>query len=236
MVILAGFVFGFLGSLHCIGMCGPLVLALPVGSRGMVQFTLGRLLYNVGRVVTYSVMGGIIGLIGAGLSLALLQQNVSILAGATIFLVFLVKRLYSRSLAPPAWFGMLVMKLQGRIASLLKESALRPLFFLGLLNGLLPCGFVYLAITTAAAVTADVTRGMMFMAGFGVGTMPAMVGFSFFPRLISPQLRSRISRVLPAFTVFIGVLLIVRGLNLGIPFISPKLSGSGASEMMQHHR
>jgi uncharacterized protein len=234
MEVLAGFAFGFLGSLHCIGMCGPIVLALPVGTQGMFRYTVGRLLYNFGRVVTYSVMGGLIGLIGAGLSLAVLQRNISILAGGTVLLVFLAQRLSRGTLHIPSAFGGLLPKIQGRIASLLKKDALPPLFFLGLLNGLLPCGFVYLAIT-AAAVTADVTRGMMFMAGFGFGTMPAMVGFSFFPRLISPGLRSRISRVLPAFTVFIGVLLIVRGLNLGIPFISPKLSSGSTPQMMHGH-
>jgi sulfite exporter TauE/SafE len=214
-------------------MCGPIVLALPVGTQGMFRYLLGRMLYNFGRVVTYSVMGGIIGLVGAGLSLAILQQNVSIIAGAAILITLFIRRISRTALPNPLPLGTLLLKVQAKIASLLKESSLPPLFFLGVLNGLLPCGFVYLAITTAA-VTADVSRGMMFMAGFGLGTMPAMVGFSFFPRLVSPPLRSKISRVLPVFTLLVGVLLIVRGLNLGIPFISPKLSGSDASEMMHH--
>ena len=233
MEVLAGFAFGFLGSLHCIGMCGPIVLALPMGDQGKFRYLLGRMLYNFGRVVTYSVMGGIIGLLGEGLSLAILQQNVSIVAGAAILITLFFRRIPLASLAPPFSFGNVLLKLQAKIASLLKESSLSPLFFLGVLNGLLPCGFVYVAITTAA-VTADVSRGMMFMAGFGFGTMPAMVGFSFFPRVASPQLRSKISRVLPAFTFLVGVLLILRGLNLGIPMISPRLSGSDASEMMHH--
>ena len=234
MELLAGFAFGFLGSLHCIGMCGPIVLALPVGTQGKFRYLLGSVLYSFGRAVTYSAMGGIIGLVGAGLSLAILQQNVSIIAGAAILITPLVRHIYRTPVPSLLPFGTVLMKLQVRIASLLKESSLPPLFFLGVLNGLLPCGFVYLAITTAA-VTADVMRGTMFMAGFGLGTMPAMVGFSFFPRLVSPQLRSKISRVLPAFTLLVGVLLIARGLNLGIPMISPRLSGSDSSEMMHHH-
>ncbi|MCX6135414.1 MAG: sulfite exporter TauE/SafE family protein [Ignavibacteriales bacterium] len=234
MELLAGFVFGFLGSLHCIGMCGPIVLALPLGTHGMLRYGLGRMLYNFGRVVTYSVMGGVIGLIGAGLSLAFLQRNVSIIAGTAILLAIIVQRVSRSSLPFPPFFGTVMLKLQGTIASLLKQDSLLPLFLLGMLNGLLPCGFVYLAITTAA-VTADVSRGMMFMAGFGLGTIPAMVGFSFFPRLVAPGLRSKISRVLPAFTLFVGVLLIVRGLNLGIPFISPKLSSGSTPQMMHDH-
>ncbi|MGA3244334.1 MAG: sulfite exporter TauE/SafE family protein [Bacteroidota bacterium] len=235
MEILAGFAFGFLGSLHCIGMCGPIVLALPVGNQGMWRYTLGRVLYNLGRVVTYSLMGGIIGLVGAGLSLAFLQQNISIIAGAAILLAFVLQRISHVALPSPLPSGSVLLKLQAKIASLLKESSLPPLFLLGMLNGLLPCGFVYLAITTAA-VTADVSRGMIFMAGFGLGTMPAMVGFSFSPQLVSPGLRSKISRVLPAFTLLIGVLLILRGLNLGIPMISPKLSSGSTPQMMHDHK
>ncbi len=234
MEVLTGFAFGFLGSLHCIGMCGPIVLALPVGTQRMFRYTVGRLLYNLGRVVTYSIMGGVLGLVGAGLSFAFLQQNVSIIAGATILLAMVVRRFSRVALPSPLSPAHLLLRLQGKIASLLRESALPPLFFLGVLNGVLPCGFVYLAITTAA-VTADVFQGMLFMTGFGIGTMPAMVGFSFFPRLVSRGLRAKISRILPAFTILVGVLLIVRGMNLGIPFISPRLSGSDASEMMHHH-
>jgi sulfite exporter TauE/SafE len=232
--ILAGFAFGFLGSVHCIGMCGPIVLALPVGTQGTSRYLLGRILYNCGRVVTYSAMGGVIGLLGAGLSLAILQQNVSIAAGALILVAFLVRRIPGVPLPSPLPFGKALVQLQARIASLLRESSLPALFLLGLLNGLLPCGFVYLAITTAA-VTADVSRGMMFMGGFGFGTVPAMVGFSFFPRLVSVQLRSKVSRVLPAFTLLIGILLILRGLNLGIPFISPRLSSGSTPQMMHDH-
>lgn len=234
MELLAGFAFGFLGSLHCIGMCGPIVLALPLGTHGMLRYALGRMLYNFGRVVTYSVMGGAIGLIGAGLSLAFLQRNVSIMAGTAILLAIIVQRVSRSSLPFPSFFGTVMVKLQGTIGSLLKQDALLPLFLLGMLNGLLPCGFVYLAITTAA-VTADVSRGMIFMAGFGLGTIPAMVGFSIFPRLVSSGLRAKIARVLPAFTLFVGVLLIVRGLNLGIPFISPRLSSASTPQMMHDH-
>lgn len=234
MEILAGFVFGFVGSLHCIGMCGPIVLALPLGVQTLPRFISGRILYNIGRVVTYSVMGGVIGLIGAGISLSLLQQNLSILAGASILILFLVKHWSKLSLPSPASFGLVLSKIQRAIASLLKTSSPTPLFLLGLLNGLLPCGFVYLAVT-AAAVTADALRGVLFMAGFGLGTVPAMAGLSFFPRLFPTEVRTRISRVLPVFTVLVGVLLIVRGLNLGIPFISPKLGGSNPSGMMHNH-
>jgi uncharacterized protein len=231
--ILPGIVFGFVGSLHCIGMCGPIVLAIPVTRGRWTTFIAGRLLYNLGRVVTYTVMGAAVGLLGAGVLLPVFQQNLSILAGIIIILSAAAKRYFSLSVPVPSPVSALLQRLQSRIAGLLREQSTGALFLLGILNGLLPCGFVYVAMT-AAAVSAHALSGMLFMAGFGLGTIPAMLGFSFSPRVLSPNVRTMIGKILPLFTVFVGVFLIVRGLNLGIPFISPKL-GSSTPQMMEHH-
>lgn len=234
MEVIAGFVFGFVGSPHCIGMCGPIVLALPLGTRGFPAFFFGRFFYNLGRVVTYTLMGAAMGLVGAGLLLPLLQQNISIAAGALILIFAFLKHVARVSVPVPSLFGSLLQKIQTALSSLLRQQSGPALFALGLVNGLLPCGFVYVAIASAA-VTADVIRGMMFMAGFGLGTVPALVGFSFFPKLASASLRAKIARILPAFTILVGVLLIIRGLDLGIPFISPKLSGSATTVTSHGH-
>ena len=231
---LAGFVFGFVGSLHCIGMCGPIVLALPVGNNRWPMFALGRFLYNLGRVVTYTVMGGAVGWLGAGILLPIFQQNLSIIAGIIIILSVVVRRLIRLSFSVPFFISGTLQKLQGKIATLLKEQSVAALFLLGVLNGLLPCGFVYVAMT-AAAVSAHVLSGMLFMAGFGFGTIPAMVGCSISPRIFSSNFRARMVKILPAFTLLIGVLLIVRGLNLGIPFVSPRLGADPSNQMLQHH-
>jgi sulfite exporter TauE/SafE len=87
---------------------------------------------------------------------------------------------------------------------------------------------------TAAAVSAHVLSGMLFMTGFGFGTIPAMVGFSISPRILSADFRTRIVRILPAFTLLVGFLLVLRGLNLGIPFVSPRLGADPSNQMMQH--
>ena len=234
MEVLAGIAFGFVGSLHCIGMCGPIVLALPVGNKGWSTFAFGRFLYNLGRVVTYTLMGAAVGLLGAGILLPIFQQNLSIIAGIFIILSVVVRRLMTLSLPIPSVISGTLQRLQAKIAALLKKQSVAALFLLGILNGLLPCGFVYVAMT-AAAVSAHVLSGMFFMAGFGFGTIPAMVGFSVSPRILSAKVRARLGTILPAFTLLIGVLLIVRGLNLGIPYISPRLGAEPSNQTMQHH-
>ena len=234
MEILAGFAFGFVGSLHCIGMCGPIVLALPVGDHRWSTFAIGRFLYNLGRVVTYALMGGAVGLLGAGILLPMFQQNLSIIAGIIIILSVVVRRLIRLSLPVPPLISGTLQKLQAKIATLLKEQSVAALFLLGVLNGLLPCGFVYVAMT-AAAVSAHVLSGMLFMAGFGFGTIPAMVGFSLSPRILSASFRARLVRILPVFTLLVGTLLVLRGLNLGIPFVSPRLGAEPSDQMVRHH-
>lgn len=234
MEILAGFVFGFAGSLHCIGMCGPIVLAMPVGEKGWLGFILTRVTYHLGRVVTYMFMGLFVGMLGGRLFLPLLQQDFSVIAGGIIVLGAILPRLTKFSLSSLPLFGKATQHLQRLIGDLLREGSVPSLFALGMANGLLPCGFVYVAMT-AAAVTANPVSGLFFMAGFGLGTVPAMVGFSLFPRFASVRVRTRVSAILPAFTVLVGVLLIVRGLNLGIPFISPKLSSGPGQQMMRPH-
>jgi uncharacterized protein len=234
MEVLAGFAFGFVGSLHCIGMCGPIVLALPVGNHRWSMFAFGRFLYNLGRMVTYTLMGGAMGLLGAGILLPVFQQDLSIIAGIFIILTVVVKRLTRLSMPVPVFISGTLQRLQAKIASLLREQSVAALFLLGALNGILPCGFVYVAIT-AAAVSANVWTGMLFMAGFGFGTVPAMVALSISPRILSADFRAKIVKILPAFTIFIGILLVLRGLNLGIPFVSPKLGANPSNQMMQHH-
>jgi uncharacterized protein len=231
---LAGFGFGFIGSLHCIGMCGPIVLALPIGNHRWATFALGRFLYNLGRVVTYTIMGGIVGLLGAGILLPLFQQDLSIIAGIFIILSVVLRRLIKLSWPVPSFLSGTLQRLQAKIAALLQKQSVAALFLLGVLNGLLPCGFVYVAMT-AAAVSAHVLSGMLFMAGFGFGTIPAMIGFSVSPRIFSAGVRARIAKILPAFTLLVGVLLVLRGLNLGIPFISPRLGDPSSDQMMLHH-
>jgi sulfite exporter TauE/SafE len=192
-MIWTAFIIGLVGSLHCVGMCGPIALALPVSFSTRFSLALSRLLYNLGRVVTYSLLGALFGLLGKGFVLAGLQQVLSIALGAMLlFMVFTSFNSESKLLS----FGPL-NKLAGHVkialGKLLGTSTQSSLFTLGLLNGLLPCGFVYLGIF-GALNTGGVLSGMLYMALFGLGTLPLMFAVSLMSSLVS--IRVRVSSLL----------------------------------------
>ena len=234
MDLLSGFLVGFLGSVHCAGMCGPLALALPVPGGGTLTYAYGRVLYNAGRVLTYALLGAVAGLVGRALVLAGAQQIVSLILGVLILLSVLVP-LALRSLLPsftlPARFSVYV---QSKLAGLMKRSSSLALLVIGLLNGLLPCGFVYVALA-AAITTGEVYRGVLFMTGFGAGTGPMMLVIALAGKLVQAGIRRRLVALAPVFTAVLAVLIILRGMNLGIPYISPAVSGSQTQEQPHCH-
>lgn len=213
------FLLGLVGSLHCAGMCGPLALALPVTGNTGPGYLVGRLAYNAGRIVTYCLMGFVFGLLGQTLLLAGVQRWVSIALGATL----LVGVLTSRKLA--AWVPVtkLVERLKSRMVALLRQRSFLSLAVLGLLNGLLPCGLVYVACAGATA-TGDLLGGAAYMAAFGAGTVPMMLAISLSGKLVPPALRLKLSKAVPVSVLLVAALLILRGLSLGIPYVSPDLS------------
>ena len=221
--ILAGLAFGALGSVHCVGMCGPLALSLPGADRLPGRFLVERLLYNGGRVITYAVLGGLVGLVGRVVSLAGFQQVLSVGIGTAMVLVAIVpwvSRQVRRLEQAPSAF---LRRVTAPIGTLYRSGGPAAMLLIGLLNGLLPCGFVYAALATA--VTAgDPLASMTFMAAFGVGTGPAMLGVSLLGRLASTAWRTRLQRWMPAGLAAVGLLLIVRGLALG-GMLSPLLPG-----------
>ena len=223
MDLLSGFLVGFLGSVHCAGMCGPLALALPVPGGGTLTYLYGRAVYNAGRVLTYAVLGAVAGLVGRTLVLAGAQQIVSVVIGLFILLTALLP-LALKSIFPsftlPARFS---ARVQAKLSGLMKTSSIVALFLIGLLNGLLPCGFVYVALA-AAITTGDVYGGVLFMVGFGIGTGPIMLAIAIAGKHLQAGIRRRLVTLAPVFTAVLAVLLIVRGLNLGIPYISPAVS------------
>jgi hypothetical protein len=216
---ITAFFTGFLGSFHCMGMCGPIALALPDSGSGLAGKFLGRFLYNLGRIITYSFLGLLLGTFGLGLKLAGMQQSISIVAGILIILMVLFSTNFiERKLGNPLkWIG------GKRIAQLFRSKSNLSLLFIGLLNGLLPCGFVYVGLAGSVA-TQDAFSGAIYMALFGFGTLPMMFGVSMAGQFLSIQIRTRITKVVPYLAVLIGVLFILRGLNLGISYISPKVS------------
>jgi sulfite exporter TauE/SafE len=221
-LILTAISLGFLGSFHCIGMCGPIALALPVGQKSLPGRVLAILAYNSGRILTYSVFGLFFGLIGQSIHFFGYQQKLSILLGVLILAaLFLSKqqgllRLNSRLYA-------ILQALKNKLAGQFRKQGISSLFSIGVLNGLLPCGLVYLAAAGATA-SGSVAKSTLFMALFGAGTLPLMFSLSFTSHLFSLKARNMIRKGMPLVIGLMAVLLILRGLNLGISYISPKIS------------
>jgi uncharacterized protein len=230
-VIVTSLVLGLISSFHCVGMCGPLALALPVADQDKTSQVFSIALYNLGRILTYALLGLLFGLAGRKLYLAGMQQWFSI--GAGILMFFLAFQYFVRKKnIQPKWMdrfhAVVQMLMQGALQTKGKLSYL----FLGMANGLLPCGMVYLAIAGALNTT-EVLHSVTFMAGFGAGTLPAMMALAIFSMRVDLSVRRQIKRFMPYVVACMAILLILRGLNLGIPFVSPYL-GENVSEVSCH--
>jgi len=221
--IYAAFLVGLVGSLHCIGMCGPIVIALPVPDSSNISFFTGRILYNLGRVVTYSFLGAVLGLAGSKIALAGAQQLVSIILGIIILIAVLLPQKYKNYFAQNYLIQKLAQPLKSNIGVLFKKGTFSAMFLIGILNGFLPCGLVYVALAGAIA-SGDAISGAAVMILFGFGTVPAMFVASVFGKFINIGIRTKIRKAIPVLAILLAFIFILRGMNLGIPYISPKLT------------
>ncbi|MBB6004086.1 sulfite exporter TauE/SafE family protein [Arcicella rosea] len=210
------FMTGLAGSFHCVGMCGPIALALPVGKLSTIQATFARVLYNLGRIITYGTLGYIFGYFGGEFFVAGFQQQLSISIGVLMLMLMIPSK--SIHFNP---FHRITSILKKSVGSLLNTHSLISFLILGVLNGLLPCGTVYLALAGATATTSPI-EGAIFMALFGLGTAPLMFSVSILPKFLSLNVRQKINKFLPIYSFILASFFIFRGLNLGIPYISPK--------------
>ena len=213
--IVTALLTGLVGSLHCIGMCGPLVLGLHGQSDASIKTPL---IYHSGRLLAYAILGLVLGLLGAGIALPIGQQWLSLVLGASLIIAGVIQ-LAGGQIRNTAFFSGPVQSAFQRVAS---WSGLRKQFSLGFLNGLLPCGLVYMALVGSLA-TADPFKGATFMALFGLATWPAMLTVSVLGAKVLSFRRLNLKRWLPVWTLVLGMLLLVRGLDLGVPYLSPEL-------------
>lgn len=220
MILLPALGLGFAGSLHCVGMCGPIALAVPVGSGSAFTQIGNYFLYHFGRISAYAILGFLFGVLGFGLNLAGVQQSLSLGVG-----LFMVAFIWFPKVSAFTRFSGRLAKFQSRVTSFmakrLKSNRPSALLGLGFFNGLLPCGFVYLALA-GALVSYDPFMGAAFMALFGIGTTPALVALAFSGRRFGELFKLRFQKLAPLFATVIAVLFILRGLGLGIPYISPE--------------
>ena len=223
MGILEGFVIGFFGSLHCVGMCGPLALALPLPTNSVWQKVVGALLYNLGRAITYSVLGLIFGFVGVGLKHSGIQQVVSILCGVVMILSVVLPGLIKLPKGSNKVTNSIYNTLKKKIGDSLNRRKIGNLFIIGILNGFLPCGLVYVAISKAV-LSLSLAESVLSMFFFGLGTLPMMFSVAFFSDIIKSRYLYQLKKFIPVFIILLGIIFILRGMNLGIPFISPDMS------------
>jgi uncharacterized protein len=213
MYLWTAFTIGLFGSLHCIGMCGP--IAMTVGGQRRHVWANG-MLYNLGRTVTYTLIGGVIGLLGQGLFLAGFQKTMSIAIGAALLMIALFSINVETNLLKINFMNQLIFRLKAGIGKWMQRRGFAGTFAVGVLNGFLPCGLVYMAVVGALS-TGEIFSGMGYMALFGLGTLPLMTVASLAGNFASLRFRMIFQKIYPAFLIFFAMLFLFRGLNFHIP-------------------
>ena len=219
-MIYTALILGLISSLHCIGMCGPIAMMLPVSRTNNTQKFMQVGIYHLGRLTAYGSLGLIFGFLGKGLFIAGMQQQLSIVVGILmIALVVIPERIFMQyNFSKPIYRA--ISKVKSHIGFQFKRKSPDALFTIGFFNGLLPCGMVYAALFGAVAMQ-NPWLGTGYMVLFGVGTLPLMTLVVFAANKLSFQWRNKVQKVIPVMLVLVGMLFIVRGLGLDIPMISP---------------
>ena len=219
-MLYTAFILGLLGSFHCIGMCGPIAFVLPVDRSSQAKTFLGTFLYHFGRLLSYGLIGLLFGLLGKGLYLAGFQQRLSILIGVIMILVVIIPaRILNRySVSRPLY--KIIGTVKSRLGLYLKKTSYKALFLIGFFNGFLPCGLVYMALLGSIS-TGNALEGGIYMVLFGLGTVPLMTAAIYLGNFLKVSARKKIQKAIPIFVVLIGILFILRGMGVGIPYVSP---------------
>ena len=220
MEVWAAISLGLISSLHCAGMCGPIAFALPLDRSSWLSKSTGALVYNLGRILTYATLGGLFGLLGKAFFTAGLQRGISIAVGVFFLLSVIVPVITKQGFFLEKWGYQFIGKFKGLFAAQFKKRNGISLLIIGVINGLLPCGMVYLGLA-AAVSTVNWADGFLFMVFFGLGTLPLMYAASVVGDLLSLNVRSKMRKAVPYLIGVMGVLFILRGMNLGIPYVSP---------------
>lgn len=214
------FYTGLFASMHCVAMCGPLMLSMPFSTQSIWSALLQKVLYQLGRILMYGTLGLAIGLVGTGFGLLGLQQILSLITGIVLVLAGLKYFIKGKSKSTQPY-----SKIIQPLIRLLSKQLSKPYggFLAGALNGLLPCGVVYIALAQAINLQSPYESGR-FMLFFGLGTTPLL-----FLTVLSPMFFRKFkapAMLMPVLFLVAGSFLISRGLNLNIPHISHKVGSS----------
>ena len=227
-MFISALILGFLGSLHCIGMCGPIAFMLPIDRTNQVKQFFQIFSYHFGRITTYSLIGLVFGVLGSGFELFDFQQHLSIATGVLMILIVLVPSIFKKIKIAP-FITKIISKVKTALGQELQNKQNNTFFAIGFLNGFLPCGLVYMAVL-GSIVTHSALKGSFYMFLFGVGTIPLMSAVVYFGNFSKQINRKAIQKIIPVFIIVIGVLFILRGLGLNIPYVSPSSAVSNLAE------
>ncbi len=224
--MLTPLLLGLAGSLHCVGMCGPLMLAIPLPSSERRAILLQMLVYHTGRILTYSALGLLFGLLGKGIAMAGFQQVLSLVAGFFIVAMAFVAWRFEQLVTALPGFGAFTRSIQRQMGYLMRSHPGSATFSLGLLNGLLPCGMVYAALAGAIS-TSNSMEGGIFMAFFGLGTLPLLLTVTVIGRSFSHSMRTKMKVLQPILLTLAGILLIQRGLHIDLSLFESAVPKAG---------
>lgn len=218
-MFLTALIFGLLGSFHCVGMCGPIAFMLPIDRKNKTKGFFQILSYHLGRLFTYSIIGLLFGFLGKSFYFFGFQQQLSIFVGVSMILVILFPKVFSKINFSKS-INKIIFKVKNALGKELKKKGNDTFFTIGFLNGFLPCGLVYMAVFGAIATT-NILASSLYMFIFGLGTIPLMTAVVYLGNFTKGNFRRSIQKAIPIVVVFIGVLFVLRGLGLGIPYVSP---------------
>lgn len=218
-MLFSAVIFGLLGSFHCVGMCGPIAFMLPIDRKNKTKGVFQILSYHLGRLFTYSLIGLLFGFLGKSFFLFGFQQQISIVVGVLMIVFILFPKLFKK-VNFSIKISAVISKLKNALGKELKKKGNDTFFTIGFLNGFLPCGLVYMAVFGAVATT-NAFSGSLYMFLFGLGTIPLMTSVVYLGNFTKGAFRKKIQKAIPVLVVFVGALFILRGLGLGIPYISP---------------
>ena len=216
----SAFILGLLGSFHCVGMCGPIAFMLPVDRTNSFRKITQIFTYHFGRLLAYSIIGLFFGLVGKSLYIFGFQQQLSIAIGVLMIIVVLipVQTFNKYNFSKPVYN--IISKVKSSLGKALKKKTADTFLTIGFLNGFLPCGLVYMAVFASLAMQST-TQGSLYMILFGLGTIPLMTTAIYIGKFLNIKAKQRIQKAIPVFVIIIGLLFIVRGLGLDIPYLSP---------------
>lgn len=227
MELWSAFLFGLFGSLHCVGMCGPIAISLPLNTSQKTKILIDLLVYNSGRVITYALIGAFVGVFGRFVFYSGYQQQLSIFLGVVILLSVIFYTNSTTFFAQKLGVFKFQQWLTSQFGKFIHKTGKFSLFSIGILNGFLPCGLVYMAVA-GAFTNYNILSAMAYMAIFGIGTLPLMLAVSLGGKTF--QHKFKIRKLIPIVAFVMGVLFILRGLSLGIPYVSPKIENPNTTE------